>query len=259
MLKDTIKRCRWRHPDLFAFKMLPNGRAVVTLAGCPQEAASAAAAPTIPEPAATAPSPCHGATVNGQEYLPAAANAATVPRKARGFANIRIQETERLIIGRLSIAGVLELPDTVDSRKIISFELEHIANTSGNVRRKMRDCCHQWASSWLDDDSVEDMIERALDEASYRPEKWTARAAGNELGVTDAERSSLGLTTFRAIDLDDAEYNRRHKEANAERQRRYRDNRKMKRPKKPTTKPWELLDPPLTRATYYRRGLHRKG
>jgi hypothetical protein len=199
------------------------------------------AAPAAPEPA-----PMNGAS------------AATVPRKARGFANIRIQETERLIIGRLSIAGWLELPDTVDSRKIISFELEHIANTSGNVRRKMWNCCQQWASSWLDDDSVEDMIERALDEASYRPEKWTARAAGNELGVTDAERSSLGLTTFRAIDIDDAEYNRRHKEVNAERQRRYRDNRKMKRPKKPTTRPWELLNPPISRATYFRRGLHRK-
>ena len=180
-------------------------------------------------------------------------HAAPRRRKARGFANIRIEETKALLEGRLGIAGVLELPDSVQSRKFVSFMLEHIANTKGNVRRAMGQCCELYASSWLDDDAIEAMIEAALDEASYRPEKWTARASGDWLGVTDDERCRYGLTTFRAIDVDDAEYERRHKEANAERQQRYRDREKaITTTAVPKRKPPPWVSAGKSRATYFR-------
>jgi hypothetical protein len=68
MMKDKLKR--WRqgpHGDLFTFKMLPEGRAVITLPGCPQE--PSAAAPAAP------------AKGNGHDPAPAVDVAAAVRQR----------------------------------------------------------------------------------------------------------------------------------------------------------------------------------
>lgn len=174
-----------------------------------------------------------------------------------GFGNLRLRQVQRLIADRHGI----ELRPDQEGRRFVRFALEHLANMGGEdgPRQKMVEWCKAVAP-WLSAAKMEPEIEAAIERAIYHPEWWTARRAGNWLRVTTEERDRLRLDTFRAIDRTDKQYDADSRAKGAERQRRYRENKKLKdqnAEQREAAKPWSVAG--VSRASWYRKRAKSSG
>jgi hypothetical protein len=111
-----------------------------------------------------------------------------------------------------------------------------------------------WAAEWMPD------MPRAEAEALAKrvvadPRRFKAAPLGWRLGLTDAERTALHITTIRAAGVSDAEMIERRKRKQRECRDRWRQRQREKRPPKPEplcrTRPWEKLG--MSRSTWYRK------
>jgi hypothetical protein len=101
---------------------------------------------------------------------------------------------------------------------------------------------------WMDDTEMQELAERV----SANPHRWQADTQAGRLGLTDAERSALRITTIGAVDVSKAERVQRRKRRARERAAASRQRRR--RPKAEIvsrTRPWEALG--ISRSTWYRR------
>lgn len=90
------------------------------------------------------------------------------------------------------------------------------------------------------------------------PRRWKAATLGWRLGLTDAERTALGITTIRAAGVADADMRERRKAKQRACRDRWRQRQRDSRPPEPKpeplsrTRPWEALG--MSRRTWYRKG-----
>jgi len=117
-----------------------------------------------------------------------------------------------------------------------------------NPEKRIKVWLRRWAP-WYTEGGAYWLIETV----TRRPRKWTADALAKHLGVDNATRTRLGLTTIGAIDFSKAQRARRRQKLAAARQR----ERRAKAGAVPhassarRTKPWEARG--VSRATYYRQ------
>ena len=163
--------------------------------------------------------------------------------------NVRIRDLERFILDRYGST----LPNDDAGAEDALTMLHHLAHRR-DPERRMR--------IWLRDHAPEfseGLTCHLIGKAMRRPLKWKADKLGALLGLTDATRERLGITTIGAIDCTKAERETRRKEEDAARHRELRE----KAGAKPQTssaarnKPWEPLG--ISKATYYRKGLNEPG
>jgi hypothetical protein len=112
-----------------------------------------------------------------------------------------------------------------------------------------------WAAQWMPDmptAEAEALAKRVLAE----PRRFKAATLGWRIGLTEAERTALGITTIRAAGVSDAEMTERRKSKRHECRDRWRQRQREKRSPKPEplsrSRPWEVLG--MSRATWYRKG-----
>jgi hypothetical protein len=165
------------------------------------------------------------------------------------MATKRVAELRRLFVSRYGN----ELPDDDSGRDDAKLMLDHIAACPNASPEHLEKFLRQWCP-WLEPDA----IGRMTADAMGKPLRYRADTLAHRLGLTDAERSGLKITTIGAIDLTNAEREARRREQSRERSRRYRArNRTMTRAAYlaasiSRTKPWEALG--MKRRTWYRRG-----
>jgi hypothetical protein len=90
-------------------------------------------------------------------------------------------------------------------------------------------------------------------DVSTNPQSFTARRLGKLLGLTEANRSAIGITTIEAVDVTPAQRKRIKKEKDARRKRRNRRAKGIK-PRAASierAKPWKAEG--ISRATWWRR------
>ena len=167
-------------------------------------------------------------------------------RRKRGSSaknNVRPRELERVFRDRY---GAI-LPDDdagLDDLFIMANHLAHLDAPDKRIASWVR----QWAP-WYSADETAALIETVL----ARPLKWTANSMAKRLGLNEATRSRLGLTTIGAIDCSKAKRAKLRKMRNNEAKRVHRAEAGAKphAASVEQTKPWLQLG--IKRRTYYRR------
>lgn len=149
-------------------------------------------------------------------------------RRARSF-NLTaktLAELERLFRHRYGE----HLPDDDAGRDDLSIALNYVASLDTRIA---------WAADWAPWLTHDDAV--ALAEEITAAPKWLkARALGERLGLTDSERTALGIETIRPIDVTDEALAERTRQKDRERKARERRNRRAAKSAPLTkTKPWE--------------------
>jgi hypothetical protein len=156
---------------------------------------------------------------------------------------VRPRELERVFRDRY---GAI-LPDDDAGLDDIFVMANHLAHLD---RPDKRIACwlERWAP-WYGDDKTEALIEAVL----ARPLKWTADPMAKRLGLNEATRSRLGLTTIGAIDCSKAKRAKLRAKRNneAKRVRRAEAGAKPHAASVEQAKPWLALG--ISRPTYFRR------
>lgn len=159
-------------------------------------------------------------------------------RRPISRAALRLREFERIFADRYG----RYLPDDDAGRDDLWLAFNQIPGI---------EACVEWARIWAPWLPHDDAM--ALAEQITATPRWPkARAMGEQLGLTDAERKALNIRTIRPIDVTDAELIERSKQVKRDRKAL---KRKIARAAKPApasqTKPWESEG--INRATWYRR------
>jgi len=162
---------------------------------------------------------------------------------------LRRKELQRLFTFRWGST----LPDDDAGRDDAAVMAHTIANLPGNASHHI-EMFLEVSAPWMPRDEVECL----LAEVSLNPRRFQADPLAERLGLTERERSHLGIRTIGAIDLPQAERQRR-------RRRRQSDNRtRLRRANgvKPRAayealsasknKPWEAFG--MSRRSWYRAG-----
>jgi hypothetical protein len=155
----------------------------------------------------------------------------------------RFSELEKIYRRRYGTA----LPDDDAGREDFEIAAHHLSFLRWDQERHIQIWAAKWCPWLLGDD-----VKAAIDRIAANPHKFSAATLGKLLRLTDAERTALGITTIRAIDVSWAEMVARRRR----RDRQYRAKRRLaKRASRPAslnqTKPWEAEG--ISRATWYRR------
>lgn len=150
-------------------------------------------------------------------------------RRPRLFCNLRLRELERFYAWRYGPT----LPDDAAGRKHLYIAAQHIAQ-GGALERHLRAWSSFWAP-WLGDDECAEMVARVI----ARPMRWKADTLAWRIGLTDADRTRLKITTIGATDCNKAARARRRKEQDAARHSRARRTIAARPTSAARTKPWE--------------------
>lgn len=143
-------------------------------------------------------------------------------RRARGartapqMAALRLNDLARLFRVRYGLV----LPEDDAGRDDLQVALSHIAPLA-NSRPRMARYIEIWAP-WLTVGEAKGMINQALTEARV----WNADQLAWRLHLTAADRTSLGITTIGAVDLNKAARIRLRKEKARARERVRRQRRR---------------------------------
>lgn len=129
--------------------------------------------------------------------------------KRRGRANgslvgIRVDELERLFHHRYGA----QLPDDDAGRDDLFVLLNHCAYYA-DAKPRMLTAAASWAP-WIRADALDDLIADII----ARPLRWRADKLAQRLGLDDATRTRLGITTIGAIDVSAEQRRARRKEQN---------------------------------------------
>jgi hypothetical protein len=137
----------------------------------------------------------------------------------------------------------------IDDLTIIAHHIAHLGPGGGFPH------IVAWAAEYMPDmpmAKAEALAKRVMAE----PRRFKAATLGWRLGLTDAERTALGITTIRAAGVSDAEMIERRKRKRRECRDLWRKRQRDKRPPKPEPlsrrRPWEDLG--MSRRTWYRKG-----
>jgi len=142
--------------------------------------------------------------------------------RVRLISLIRVRELERLSVSRWGRF----LPDDDAGRDDFLIVAHHIAHLGGEVEAHIT----AWASRWCPWMTAEEAAAAAA-QATAKPIKWRADTLGWRLGLTDAERSALKITTIGAIGVGKTERLARRKEKNKLAQRARRAARSTGKPR----------------------------
>lgn len=174
-------------------------------------------------------------------------------KKRRGRASVvmkrRIRELERLFAARYRGPS---LPDDDAGRDDLLVAAHHIAAIYRNPAEHIPAWVSLWAP-WLSDADCAALVKKV----AANPLKWTADKLAWRLGLTDAERTALRITTIGAIDCGKAaRAKRRRRRNNAAKTARRRDGGAVNRAayegaSAARAKPWEASG--VSRRTWYRR------
>lgn len=146
---------------------------------------------------------------------------AKVGKRTRSMAAIRISELVRWL-GSVVGAGT-ELEPSKRSADIARIFVHHfVVLSDGN--RKASDWLQTYCP-WIERRDCEHMIT----EANHCPLKWTADKLAWKIGLTDAQRTELKITTIGAIDCSREQRATRRKAKRAELMRQLRAERKQAR------------------------------
>jgi hypothetical protein len=158
-----------------------------------------------------------------------------------GLSNFRKAEMEMLFIKRYR---TYQLPNDDAGRDDLRLMVDHLM-------MRGEDHARRWAAlraPWMPEDELDDMID------DVGPGRWwTKIALGKALRLTNAERMSLDIRTFRPIDRTKKQLDQDRRERNAarERERRAKAGAKPRAMSEAQTKPWLALG--ISESTYRRR------
>lgn len=147
---------------------------------------------------------------------------ATLARpSSSGMVNLRMRDLKRLFASRWGAT----LPDDDAGRGDLEIAAHHLAH----CRTKPRDRIIEFAAlyaPWMATDAAAMMADDIIEQ----PRGWSVDELGEELRLTDEERTALGIGTIGAIDMDKAEREERRRLRHVERSRRGRAARSIGRP-----------------------------
>lgn len=144
-----------------------------------------------------------------------------VGKRTRSMAAIRIAELQRWLGDQIG-SGV-ELEPSQRSEGIARIFVHHfVVLADGN--RKAADWLTTYCP-WIETQDREHMIT----EANHCPLKWSADKLAWKIGLTDAKRTELKITTIGAIDCSRDQRAARRKQLRAELMRKLRDSRRQAR------------------------------
>jgi hypothetical protein len=166
----------------------------------------------------------------------------------------RIADLNRLFSDRYGDV----LPDDDAGRGDIAIMLHHQAH---RMARNVVKIMHVWLdrrAPWF----VGDERDRAIAKAVANPIAWKAARLGAELRLTDADRSRLGITTIRAIDVTEAERAQRRAQKEVERKARKRRTAGCRTKAEIAERSMEVAKlcaaEGISRRTYFRRQARQK-
>jgi hypothetical protein len=145
-----------------------------------------------------------------------------IAARARLITLIRLRELERLYVSRWGRF----LPDDDAGRDDFVIAAHHIVHLGDDAN----DHIVAWARMWCPWMAVEEAAAIAA-EAIARPVKWTADTLGWRLGLTDAERTALKITTIGGIDVSKTQRLERRKERRRAADRARRAKRSSGKPR----------------------------
>jgi len=155
---------------------------------------------------------------------------------------IRLRELERLFRYRWGYY----LPDDDAGRDDLLLAAHHIAQLGGRSEERIVAWASLWAP-WMPPYEAETLAKNI----AHGPSRYKAASLGWWLGLTDAERTALRISTIRAIDVTPKEMAERRKKADRERKAKQRSLKRLSKPETIThRKPW--LAQRISRATWYR-------
>jgi len=137
-----------------------------------------------------------------------------VGKRTRSMAAIRIAELTRWLDDTYGAGAELD-PSDESARTARIFIHHFVVLADGNRRAS------EWLSTycpWIERRDREAMIT----EANHCPIKWSADKLAWKIGLTDAKRSELKITTIGAVDCNQQQRAERRRQAKAERERRRR-------------------------------------
>ena len=146
-----------------------------------------------------------------------------------------------------------QFPDDDAGRIDAMILARHYANGNSNALARVMRC----RLPWMDEAELQNLIAEALES----PRFWGAEELAQDLQLTDQRRSDLKIQSIGCIDMTKRQRTKRGKAKKTERRRAVRRANGVK-PREQylaenTTnrdKPWLALK--ISKATYYRRGLH---
>ncbi|WP_156898746.1 hypothetical protein [Bradyrhizobium erythrophlei] len=159
-------------------------------------------------------------------------------KQAFSLSALRLTELQRLYTARWG----LYLPDDDAGRDDLLLAFHQIPNI---------DACIEWAAAWAPWLHREDALALAHQTAAAR--QWLkARALGERLGLTDAERTALNIKTARPIDVSDEALLERKRVRDRQRKARKRlAQRTAKTMPVSRAEPWKAEG--ISRRTWYRK------
>lgn len=128
------------------------------------------------------------------------------------LASLRLNDLARLFRARYGVV----LPDDDAGRDDIDIAASHLASLA-HPKVRIEKWLDLWAP-WLSRAESAEIVTRAVMEQKH----WTADQLAWRLRLTDADRTTLGITTIGAIDCNKAERAKRRKVRQRERMARLR-------------------------------------
>lgn len=178
-------------------------------------------------------------------------------RVKEGLRRSRLGDLRRLFRDRYG----LTLPPADDGREDL-HEILLVASLAYNPERAMLAEIAQWAP-WLNKAGAAQMMD-AVNRTPAFLRFRSARDLGNRMRLTDYDRHKLAITTIRPFDVTDEQLVERRKAKDARRKWRER-KAKGQKPREAwlanrwsRLKPWEKRKPPMSRASWYREGYHKR-
>jgi hypothetical protein len=169
-------------------------------------------------------------------------------KKPGSMAALRCAEIRRLFVSRYGRA----LPDDDAGRDDARIMCHHLALMSGDQRLRMKSWLTVW-TPWMSADEMASLITNVI----AKPIRWRADPMAARLGLKEADRARLRITTIGAVDVTKAE----REAARKARMRKAKADKRRANGLKPRAeylaqfkeraKPWEIDG--ISRRTWYRQ------
>jgi hypothetical protein len=169
-------------------------------------------------------------------------------KKPTSMAPLRCAEIRRLFVSRYGRV----LPDDDAGRDDARIMCHHLALMSGDQRLRMKSWLTVW-TPWMSADEMASLITNVI----AKPIRWRADTMAGRLGLMEADRARLGITTIGAVDVSKAEREaaRKARKRQAKREKRRAKGAIARREhlaqSKEQAKPW--ITEGISRRTWYRR------
>jgi hypothetical protein len=169
-------------------------------------------------------------------------------KKSFSMASLRCAELRRLFTDRYGFG----LHDDDAGREDARIMAHHLAMLAGDQRVRVTAWLSLWAP-WMPADEMT----RLIDAVTTKALRWRADTLAERLGLTEADRARLRITTIGAIDMtkDERENARKERKVQAKRKKRREQGVKPRDEYLAAAlthaKPWEAAG--CSRATWYRR------